>query len=73
MSDTDETGEQAFQKLVIWVNTNLQEIEKGNLPDPDNSVNAFTALATMLGCVEVFMSIDRRREMALLVEKALTP
>lgn len=71
MSDTDEQGETAFRLLKVWVTTNTDQLAKGVLPDSENGANAFTALGVVLEHVEQFMSVDRRRVMALAVDKAL--
>jgi len=73
MSDTDEKGEKAFQLLKSWAATNNAQLDKGIPPDVQNGADAFTALGVVLDHVEQFMSVDRRREMALAVEKVLTP
>lgn len=73
MSDADETGEKAFQLLKNWTTTNIDQRAKGIAPDVQNGADAFTALGIVLKHVEQFMSVDRRRAMALAVEKVLTP
>lgn len=73
MSDTDEQGEKAFNGLKTWVTANNDQLAKGIAPDIQNGADAFAALGIVLEHVEQFMSVDRRRAMALAVEKVLTP
>lgn len=71
MSNSDEQGETAFRLLKLWAKTNTDQLAKGIPPDAENGANAFAALGVVLDHCEQFMSVDRRRTMALAVDKAL--